>query len=69
MPKCRDCSWARRTDTGNPLERNCLANRKTLEEGEAMSTLMAGKVVKADDEACELFQDKSKDVDKKHFDS
>ena len=69
MPKCRDCYWARRTDTGNPMQRNCLANRKKLDGGEAMASLMAGKLVKADDEACELFKEKGKGIDKKDLDA
>jgi len=51
------------------MQRNCLANRKDLEEGEAMSSLMAGKLVNADDEACELFKEKSGGVDKRHLDA
>jgi hypothetical protein len=31
--------------------------------------LMAGKLVKADDEACDLFKEKGTGVDKRHLDA
>ena len=69
MPKCKECYWAKRSDIGNPLQRHCIAKRKDLEESEAMKSLMAGKLVNANDEACELFKPKGKGVDRRDLDA
>jgi hypothetical protein len=69
MPKCKECYWAKKSDIGNPLQRSCVAKRKELEETEAMKSLMAGKLVKSSDEACELFKPKGKGLDRRDMDA
>lgn len=70
MATCRRCYWAKMSDIGNPLERHCVAKRKKLEKGEAMTSLIAGKMVMAGDEACELFKPKGRGgVDKRDLDT
>lgn len=56
MPTCHECYFARRTDTGDPTKRYCLASRQDSET--KVDTAILGKLVNSNDdaEACGLFK-------------
>jgi len=56
MPVCRECFFAQRMDTGNPTQRLCTQKRDKLAETQATGMAMTGKVVPANQKACEHFK-------------